>query len=243
VVPTGQAFQPLAMRVTDGSSAANPVMGVNVTFETTLARVPENGLPVILGSSQRQVVSTQDGLASILPSAGSVGQCDVFITVSAGRSTAQFQMESVVGIVTAQPKNSDASAPTTRRSPQFNWQDSTPPGAPEVLFAVPEGFSSNEPAMDSHATACSDSSADDACDQGVASSSSTGNEVPVSPTRPKSKRAEAKPPKKPAVRVETDRVPPIAASHLQPPSTPRSTSRLPEDKHSCRVLAEDGILF
>ena len=87
VVPTGQAFQPLVMRVTDGSRAANPVMGVNVTFQTTLARVPENGMPVILGSSQTQVVSTQDGLASIVPSAGSVGPCDVFITVSAGRST------------------------------------------------------------------------------------------------------------------------------------------------------------
>ena len=38
VVPTGQSFQPLVMRVTDGSLAANPVMGVSVTFKTTLAR-------------------------------------------------------------------------------------------------------------------------------------------------------------------------------------------------------------
>ena len=64
VVPTGQPFQPLVMRVTDGSVASNPVMGVNVTFETTLARVsPDqggqqdgdsnvggNGMPVLLGS-------------------------------------------------------------------------------------------------------------------------------------------------------------------------------------------------
>src|ERR1035437_10056238 len=112
VVPTGQSFQPLVMRVTDGSSAANPVMGVSVTFETTLARVsPDNGgqqdggsnirgngMPVFLGSSQTQVVSTQDGLASIVPSVGSVGPCDVFITVSAGQSTAQLQMESVAAI-------------------------------------------------------------------------------------------------------------------------------------------------
>src|SRR5208282_1528685 len=72
-VLTGQAFQPLAMRVTDGSSAANPVMGVNVTFQTTLARVSpdQNELPVILGSSQTQFVTTQDGIASIVPSAGS----------------------------------------------------------------------------------------------------------------------------------------------------------------------------
>ena len=243
VVPTGQAFQPLVMRVTDGSSAANPVMGVNVTFETTLARVPENGLPVILGSSQSQVVSTQDGLASIVPSAGSVGPCEVFIAVSAGRSSSQFQMENVAGIVTGQPKNSGAKAPTTRRGLQFNWQNSTPLGAPQVLFAVPEGFSSNEPAPDSHATACSYSSADDACDRGAASPSSAGNEVSVSPTPAKSKPAEAKAPKKPKVPVEKDRVPPIAASSVQPPANPVSSSKPPEDKRSCRVLAEDGILF
>ena len=101
------------MRVTDGSLAENPVMGVNVTFETTLARESRKiGLPVILGSSQTQVVTAQDGLASIVPSAGSVGPCDVFITVSAGQSTAQFQMESVAAIVPAPaaknwtPKNS-----------------------------------------------------------------------------------------------------------------------------------------
>src|SRR6266478_9106691 len=99
VVPTGQSFQPLVVRVTDGSLAANPVMGVNVIFKITLAHVSENGMPVILGSSQAQVVSSQDGLASILPSAGSVGPCDVFIMVSAGQSAAQFQMESVAAIV------------------------------------------------------------------------------------------------------------------------------------------------
>jgi len=49
-------------------------MGVNVTFKTTLARVSENGLPVLLGSSQTQVVSTQEGLAFIVPSDGSVGR-------------------------------------------------------------------------------------------------------------------------------------------------------------------------
>jgi hypothetical protein len=94
------------VRVTDSSPAADPVMGVNITLKTTLARVPENGMPVILGSSQAQVVSAQDGLASIVPSAGSVGPCEVFITVSAGQSTAQFQMESVAAIVSSPaPKN------------------------------------------------------------------------------------------------------------------------------------------
>ena len=142
VVPEGQAFQPLVMRVTDGSTVSNPVMGVNVTFQTTLARVPENGMPVVLGSSQAQVVSAQDGLASIVPSAGSVGPCDVFIAVSAGPSTAQLQMETVAAIVVAQPKNNGGKAPSAWSGRRFIWpvgsQASTPPGAPNLLFAVPE---------------------------------------------------------------------------------------------------------
>jgi hypothetical protein len=118
VVPAGYSFQPLVMRVTDGSLAANPVMGVNVVFQTTLARVspgggdqpandsvaPTGGLPVILGSSQAQVVTTQDGLASIVPSARNVGPCDVFIAVTAGAATTQFQLESLAAIVPEQPK-------------------------------------------------------------------------------------------------------------------------------------------
>jgi hypothetical protein len=145
VVPEGQAFQPLAMRVTDGSAVSNPVMGVNVTFQTTLARVPENGMPVVLGSSQTQVVSAQDGLASIVPSAGSVGPCDLLIAVSAGPSTAQLQMETVAAIVVAQPKNSGGKAQSPLPGRRFIWpvgsQASTSPSLPILLFAVPEVLS------------------------------------------------------------------------------------------------------
>jgi hypothetical protein len=145
VVPEGQAFQPLAMRVTDGSAVSNPVMGVNVTFQTTLARVPENGMPVVLGSSQTQVVSAQDGLASIVPSAGSVGPCDLLIAVSAGPSTAQLQMETVAAIVVAQPKNSGGKAQSPMPGRRFIWpvgsQASTSPSLPILLFAVPEVLS------------------------------------------------------------------------------------------------------
>lgn len=145
VVPTGQPFQPLVMRVTDGSSVSNPVMGVSVTFQTTLARVPENGMPVVLGSSQMQVMSAQDGLASIVPSAGSEGPCDVFLAVSAGASTAQLQMETVAAMVVAQPKNSGGGAGSRSPGPQFSWpafsQMSASPGAPDLLFAVPEVIS------------------------------------------------------------------------------------------------------
>jgi len=122
VVAAGQAFQALVMRVTDGSNASNPVMGVNVTSLTTLARVPENGMPVILGSSQMQVVSTQDGLASMVPSAGSVGPCDVFITVNAGSSTVQVQMENVAAIVTGPTNNGGIKGRPVRSGPHFGSQ-------------------------------------------------------------------------------------------------------------------------
>jgi hypothetical protein len=159
-VLTGQSFQPLVMRVTDGSSAANPVMGVNVGFATTLARVSpgENGMPILLGSSQTQVVSAQDGTASIVPSAGSVGPCDVFITVIAGPSTAQFQMENLAAIVLAQPNHIPAKAPPARRERQFGAQTTTLQGVPDALFAVPE----IAPLSDSVASqsACSDARQD-----------------------------------------------------------------------------------
>src|SRR5260370_1634042 len=98
-------------------------MGVNISLKTTLARGPENGMPVILGSSQAQVVSAQDGLASIVPSEGSVGPCEVFITVSAGQSTAQFQMESVAAIVSGPaPKKGHPITPSAPRGRQFGAQ-------------------------------------------------------------------------------------------------------------------------
>lgn len=122
VVPNGQTFQPLVMRVTDGSSADNPVLGVNVTFVTTLERNPQrpsdpptgnssmdgghtrssNGTPVILGTSQTQVITDQNGLASITPTVGNSGPCDAFISVTAGGASAQYELQSVDGILVGQ---------------------------------------------------------------------------------------------------------------------------------------------
>ena len=114
IVPNGQLFQPLVMRVTDGSASDNLVQGVNVTFLTTLERnpqgsgggpqgnvdrqqkgKPQDGNPVILGTSQSQLTTDQNGLASITPTVGSLGPCDAFITVTAGIGTAQFELENV----------------------------------------------------------------------------------------------------------------------------------------------------
>ena len=153
VVPAGYSFQPLVMRVTDGSLAANPVMGVNVAFQTTLARVspgggglPDNdsvatagGLPVILGSSQAQVVTTQDGLASIVPTPGNAGPCDVFVAVTAGATTTQFHMESLAAIIPEQPKNIGVQSAAASPGAHFDLQTSAPQPAAAPLFAVPQG--------------------------------------------------------------------------------------------------------
>jgi hypothetical protein len=138
IVLAGQTFQPLVMRVTDGSSAANPVMGVNVTFATTLTRVSTgegggsdgggDGMPILLGFSQAQVVSAADGTASTVPSAENVGPCDVFIAVSAGGSNVQFQMENLGPIVVpGPPENIHNLPPVAPRGPEAGAH----PAAPE----------------------------------------------------------------------------------------------------------------
>jgi hypothetical protein len=258
VLPTGQSFHPLVVRVTDGSLAADPVMGVNVTFKTTLARVPENGMPVILGSSQTQVVSSQDGLASIVPSAGSVGPCDVFITVSAGQSTAEFQMESVAAIVLgSQPKNGHPKTPSVPRGRQFGAPTAALQSVPDMLFVFPQGDPGNVPAVDSNASACSESTADDACpDRRAPAAAGPESESSAPQPSSRSKPAKAKAAKK-VVRVESD-VAAIAPdadapsadtastdakSKVQIQSQPSSRTSFPEDKRSCQVLAGNGPLF
>jgi hypothetical protein len=253
VVPTGQSFQPLVVRVTDGSLAADPVMGVNVTFKITLARVPENGQPVILGSSQAQVVSAQDGIASIVPSAGSVGPCDVFITVIAGQSTAQFQMESVAAIVSgAPPKNGPPKSPSAPRGRQFGAPTAASQSVPAMLFAVPQGDPGNEPPADSNASACPESATDDACsDRRGQAAASPESENSVPPPSARSKPAKSKAPKKvvPAesdvadIAPSADTLSADAKNKAQNQSRHSSSASFPEDKRSCKVLAGDGPLF
>jgi hypothetical protein len=149
---SGQSFQPLLMRVTDGSTADNPVMGVNVIFSTTLAQISSQnggqggetiagggGMPVILGQSQMQLATDVNGLASIVPSTGNVGPCDVFITVRAGTSTAQFRMESQAAIVIAHPvKIRKPPAEAAHDVPLYAPAIVPPPNVSVELYAVPD---------------------------------------------------------------------------------------------------------
>jgi hypothetical protein len=212
-VLTGQTFQPLVMRVTDGSATDNPVMGVNVSFATTLARINPspgsqqngealeggNGLPVLLGSSQAQVVSAQDGTASFLPTAGSAGPCDLFIMVSAGASTAQFQMENLAALVLGQTvpeqqNKNPAPTPVAPRAERYGMQASPPQSQPETLFAFPEGeftagvTNNNESGADSEAGSLPESppnhapTANASTDSASADNASPGNASEASPS-------------------------------------------------------------
>jgi hypothetical protein len=125
-----------------------------------------------------------------------------------------------------------AKAPTAPRGPpfvpNFGSQTSAPQSAPEVLFAVPEGISNgvsngmsnNEPAVDSHPSACPESSADDAPGDrlGSAPPSPAGSENAVSPPCASSKPAEATARKK--ARVENDVVPAKAPRPCGHPTEP-----------------------
>jgi hypothetical protein len=167
VVPMGQSFQPLVIRVTDGSAADNPVSTVNVTSVTTLERISQgpggpppgddylggSGTPVILGTSQAQVATDQNGLASIIPSVGTLGPCDVFITITAGSSTAQFALESVDPITPPQQHNPhhDRARPIRVQARSEASQPMAAPDLANTFFAIPE----MRPDSPLSATACS----------------------------------------------------------------------------------------
>jgi len=95
-VTSGQAFQPLVVRVTDSSSPANAVLAAPVLFQTTVLRPlntpPAGGNPVTtttLSVSQSAVTSDINGLASFEPSGGSFSApLEVDIAITAGTSAA-----------------------------------------------------------------------------------------------------------------------------------------------------------
>jgi hypothetical protein len=97
-VSTGQAFQPVVVRVTDSSSPPNPVIAAGVTFLMTVLRPggsssggggetnpTDPGMPVILKVSQSSAITDTSGLASIEPSGGGFSApVEVDVMASAG---------------------------------------------------------------------------------------------------------------------------------------------------------------
>jgi hypothetical protein len=111
MVGVGQPFHPVVVRVTDSSSPSNAVQGATVNFGMVTMR-PDNdvfldedpegaggshSMPVILGSSQTSVVSDSAGLASVLPTVGSLpGMVEIEIVATAGTGAMQtFELESI----------------------------------------------------------------------------------------------------------------------------------------------------
>jgi len=100
-VSSGQAFLPVVVRVTDSASPPDPVIAAPVAFLTTVLR-PEgstsaggNGetnpgnpaMPIILEVSQSNATTDVNGLASIVPSAGSFSPpLEVDVGITAGTS-------------------------------------------------------------------------------------------------------------------------------------------------------------
>ena len=90
-ISTGQAFQPVVVRVVDSASPPDLVLGATVNFQTMVMRSAGTGnsgepsVPVILKVSLSSVVSNANGQASIVPSAaGFSGPVQVNVAATAG---------------------------------------------------------------------------------------------------------------------------------------------------------------
>jgi hypothetical protein len=108
VTTVGQSFQPVTVRVVDSSSPPHAVAGATVTFQTTVLRPngeapaggsgetssSNDGMPVILSVSQSGAQSDLNGLASLVPSAGSFsGPLDVDVSAAVGSAALQFALQ------------------------------------------------------------------------------------------------------------------------------------------------------
>jgi hypothetical protein len=261
IAPNGQPFQPLIMRVTDGSANDNPVQGASVTFLTTLERNPQgsgggppqgnadrrqngarkkgvqqNGAqddsPVILGTSQSQAATDQNGLASIRPTVGSLGPCDAFITVTVGLATAQYELENVDPLTSnpPQPVRQPAS-PSVRFVHPFSGPSTAPQNASPELVAIPEGIfvPAQEPPSDDTSPAA---------DSNLTSNSDGGNgagsvSIPPSSISPSGEDAQPKPSSATGADPQTPALPnspstdnskaPTPVIVNQPPAAPTAT--------------------
>lgn len=105
IVPGGQSFQPVLVRVTDSSNPPNPVLGASVLFQSYVGRMPQNEpivwagetgisqpvIPVILAAPGATIQSDMNGLAMFPLSTGGIsGSVAIVVTATAGNASAQF---------------------------------------------------------------------------------------------------------------------------------------------------------
>jgi hypothetical protein len=114
ILPAGQNFQPLTVRVIDSAIPAHPVLGANVSFQLVVSRpvpapapisiggivVTRNPAPIIVSSSQTSILSDAAGLATVQPPGGTVqGGVVVQGGASAGSSILPFRLQTLAPVV------------------------------------------------------------------------------------------------------------------------------------------------
>ena len=129
ILPAGQSFQPITVRVTDSAIPPHPVLGANVTFQVVVSRpatapppvsiggivVTKNPAPVIVSSSQVSVLSDGSGLATLQPaSGGTQGALVIQGTAAAGTSVLPFQLQSLL-LPEPSPRQGTRRTPATLR--------------------------------------------------------------------------------------------------------------------------------
>jgi hypothetical protein len=113
VLPVGESFQPVIVRVTDSATPAHPVLGANVIFQEVVSRpstpsppvsvggiiVTRNPAPVIVSSSQVAFQSDAAGLVTLQPPAGGAQEAIVIQgTSAAGTSVLPFLLQSLMPV-------------------------------------------------------------------------------------------------------------------------------------------------
>jgi hypothetical protein len=110
ILPVGQTFQPVMVRVSDSATPPHPVLGANVTFQVVVSRpaaapppvsiggiiITRNPPPVIVSSSRVAVLSDGAGQAILQPSSGgALGEIVIQGTAAAGTSILPFRLQSL----------------------------------------------------------------------------------------------------------------------------------------------------
>jgi hypothetical protein len=141
-VSTGQAFQPIIVRVTDSATLANPVMAAPVAFQTTIFRaggsspeiqdgetdVRNPAMPVILSVSQTAATTDVNGLANVVPAQGSFSPpFEVDVLATAGSSALlDFPLQVLPAAVRGSSPSLTNSGPELEpvRQPRFRVEES-----------------------------------------------------------------------------------------------------------------------
>ena len=132
ILPAGQNFQPLTVRVTDSAIPAHPVLGANVIFQLVVSRpvpaptpisiggivVTRNPAPIIVSSSQTSILSDAAGLATVQPPGGTIqGAVVVQGSASAGSSILPFRLQTLSPVVQTSTGASSSNRGDSTKSP------------------------------------------------------------------------------------------------------------------------------